>query len=465
MKNLNVKSLFKGEATQHVLILAAATILVYFLISIYFMNHFFFHTVINGVDVSLKAHDDAVDIIRSYIKDYKMQLIERDGDLEEIVGQDIEMQLNEKNGVYNIYKKQRPFKWLSALVKQQKYYVQDLFIYDLYALENKINELNCLNKDIIGPQNVGFKYLNGSYEEIPEVYGNKVNKEKLNEIIVVSILKGKTKLDLNESLCYENPKYTLNSEKTSKTKNILNKCISAKVTYIFESEREIVDGNKINEWLSVDENLDAVIHKDAVKKYVQELSKKYDTVGIARKIKASTNRMVEVKGGLYGWKIDRIGEVQALLENIKHGEVLEKEPIYAQRAIKRGVDDIGDTYVEINITRQYLWFYKGGKLLIQGAVVTGNPNRGRATKVGVYMLNYKEEGSVLRGQDYEAEVKYWMPFYGNIGIHDASWRYSFGREIYKRSGSHGCINAPLYLAKVIYNNIEEGTPIICYEEE
>ena len=80
------------------------------------------------------------------------------------------------------------------------------------------------------------------------------------------------------------------------------------------------------------------------------------------------------------------------------------------------------------------------------------------------MLNYKEKGSNLSGPDYEAEVTYWMPFNGNEGIHDASWRYSFGRDIYKRNGTHGCVNVRLYLAKKIFDNIQEGTPIICYEE-
>lgn len=57
-----------------------------------------------------------------------------------------------------------------------------------------------------------------------------------------------------------------------------------------------------------------------------------------------------------------------------------------------------------------------------------------------------------------------MPFYGNVGIHDATWRSSFGGNIYKTDGSHGCVNAPLYLAKTIYANIESGTPVICYYE-
>ena len=59
------------------------------------------------------------------------------------------------------------------------------------------------------------------------------------------------------------------------------------------------------------------------------------------------------------------------------------------------------------------------------------------------MLNYKQKGATLKGPNYEAEVTYWMPFNGNIGIHDASWRYSFGGEIYKRNGTHGCVNAPI----------------------
>ena len=163
-------------------------------------------------------------------------------------------------------------------------------------------------------------------------------------------------------------------------------------------------------------------------------------------------------------------ETKVLLENIKLGELLQKEPIYTQKALVREEDensntyDIGKTYVEINITRQHLWFYNGGKLITQGPVVTGDPNKGNPTYGGVYMLNYKQKEATLKGHNYESKVTYWMPFNGNIGIHDASWRYSFGSDIYKRNGTHGCVNAPLYLAQTIFNNIEDGTPIICYEE-
>lgn len=464
MKNINIKKLFKDNNRGNIIILIASILLLYLLISVYFTKHFFFNTVINGADVSLKAHDDADDIIRIYIKDYKLQLIERSGEVEDIIGRDIGAQYNERNSIYGIYNKKNSFKWIISLFKEQKYYVDNLYVYNKDNLDSKINELNCLNKDIIEPQNVSFKYSNKSYEMIEEVYGNKIIKEKLNEAIKMSILKGETKLDLNEKLCYENPKYTLNSDKTSETKNLLNKYIQTKITYIFGSKNEVLDGNIINEWLSVDENLEVVINEMAVMRYVQGLSKKYDTVGSTRSFKTSMGKIVEVKGGLYGWKINRNAETRSLLENIKLGKILEKEPIYTQKALSRNEDEIGNTYVEINITRQHLWFYKDGKLTTQGAVVTGNPNKGHSTVLGTYMLNYKQKGATLTGADYEAKVVYWMPFFGNVGIHDAGWRYSFGGEIYKRNGSHGCVNVPLYLAKTIFDNIEAGTPIICYEE-
>jgi hypothetical protein len=465
MKNINTNKYFKSEFARNTTILIASLILIYLLASLYFANHFFFNTVINGVDVSLIAHDTVDDIMRGYIKGYKLQLIERNGEIDELAGQDIGLQYNERNGIYKIYSKQKSLKWFSSLIAKQNYYVEGLYVYDKGSLENRINELNCLNKEMIEPQNVGFQYSNGSYEMIPEIYGNRIYRDKLNDMIEKMIQRGKTELDLNENHCYANPKYTLSSDKARRTNDILNKCISTKITYNIRSESEILDNSIIKQWLSVDENLDIRIDEKSVEKYVQGLGKKHDTVGIARRIKTSRNTMVEVKGGYYGWKIDRAAETKALIEHIKRGDVLEKEPIYSQKALTRDKNDIGNTYVEINITKQHLWFYKNGKLFTQGAVVTGNPNKGYSTKVGVYMLNYKDKESILRGHNYEAEVTYWMPFNGNIGIHDASWRYSFGGNIYKRNGSHGCVNVPPYLAKKIFENIEDGTPIICYEEE
>ena len=68
----------------------------------------------------------------------------------------------------------------------------------------------------------------------------------------------------------------------------------------------------------------------------------------------------------------------------------------------------------------------------------------------------------LKGEDYESKVTYWMPFNGGIGFHDATWRGSFGGDIYVWGGSHGCVNMPYYNAEELFYEVEEGMPVIVY---
>lgn len=271
--NINIIKLFKNKYSENIIIAVALITLIYLLVSIYFNTHFFFNTVINGADVSLKAHNEVGDIIRRYIEGYKLQLVERNGEIEEISGQDIELQYNEINSISRIYQMQDSMKWIGSLSKSQKYYVENLYIYNEVYLNDKIKNLNCINKVMIEPQNVSFKYTNGSYETVKELYGNKINVNQLDNAIRMSISKGKAKLDLNNNDCYENPKYTLYSNKTPKTKDLLNMYVSTKINYLFGSKIEILDGDIINEWLVVDENLDVIIDKKAAFKYINRLGK------------------------------------------------------------------------------------------------------------------------------------------------------------------------------------------------
>ena len=55
-----------------------------------------------------------------------------------------------------------------------------------------------------------------------------------------------------------------------------------------------------------------------------------------------------------------------------------------------------------------------------------------------------------------------MPFNQGIGMHDAYWRSDFGGKIYRKSGSHGCINMPPDSAAAVYENITAGYPIVVH---
>ena len=456
--------MMKSKVKYGIIILVGSLLLLYMLISFFFTKHFFFHTVINGMDLSLKSNKEANDRLRNMIENYELLLIGRNGETEVITGQEIGLQYNEKNSIPKIMNRQKSLQWFHSIFQNQCYYVVDVYTYRKDNLERVIGDLMFVNRPVEEPKNVSFQYVGGSFEMVEEVYGNKIDEGKLQEKIITYILRGNTKLDLEEEYCYEYPEYTIYSYKSLETLNLLNKYIGTTIKYKFGDKYEILDREEINKWIKVDNNLDVSINEKAVKDYVKRLSKLYDTVGIPRKFKTSTGKIVEVKGGIYGWKINQAEETKALMKMVVRGNEIEREPVYSQKALFHGEDEIGNTYVEINITRQYLWFYKNGKLVAQGPVVTGNPNRGHATVVGVYMLNYKQKDAILVGRGYEADVTYWMPFYGGIGIHDASWRHSFGGTIYKSRGSHGCVNAPLSLARKIFEHIEAGDPIISYEE-
>jgi len=336
--------------------------------------------------------------------------------------------------------------------------------YDKQLLKKRVDNLSCFDtSNIIEPKNPSFSYTDSGYVIIGEVDGNKINKDILYGQVSEAILNKEVSIDLESINCYVKPQYTSKSQVIIDTLNMLNKYVFSKITYTFGKDKEILDGSVINKWLTVDENLKITFEESEVENYVAVLSEKYNTIGVKRNFITSQGKVINASGGDYGWSINSAKEVQVLITTIKEGQAIKKEPAYIQTAMSHGYNDIGNTYVEIDFTKQHLWFYKNGYLITQGDIVTGNVSANNTTPVGIYKLKYKQKDAVLRGPGYVAPVSFWMPFNGDIGIHDASWRSAFGGTIYKADGSHGCINSPYYLAKAIFDNIKPGIPVVCYK--
>ncbi|AOR23436.1 L,D-transpeptidase family protein [Clostridium taeniosporum] len=440
-------------------------IIMYFILSFYFINHFYFGTVINGVNISCKNIDEANAKISNEIESYKLELEERDGIKEEILSTNIGLKYDSKEKLQQLKNEQKPFKWILQLFKSSNYKNINLTSYDENLLKKYLENLSCFDENkVVQPSNPSFKYLDNKYIILEETYGNKVKKDVLYNNVVKSINNGAHILNLEESDCYENPKYTSDSPKVIEVNDKLNKYILSKITYDFGDRRELLDGSIINQWLLVDNDLNIIFDEKKIRHYVNEIANVYNTVARTREFSTSMGTKVKVTGGNYGWLINVEEEIKALINIVESGENITREPIYRQKASSREINDIGKTYVEINFTKQHLWFYKEGSIITQGDIVTGNVNLGHDTPIGVYILNYKQKDATLKGDTYETKVKYWMPFNGGIGIHDAVWRNQFGGNIYKSNGSHGCVNAPSYLAQKIFENIEQGTPIVCYYE-
>jgi lipoprotein-anchoring transpeptidase ErfK/SrfK/predicted nucleic-acid-binding protein len=205
-----------------------------------------------------------------------------------------------------------------------------------------------------------------------------------------------------------------------------------------------------------------VVDEEAVLEYVKSLAGKYNTAYKAKEFETSYGQTITISNGFYGWKINNDEEVAQILDDLAGGTSVTREPVYSQTANSHSDKDWGNSYVEINLTAQHLYMYKDGKLVIESDFVSGSVAGNHNTHTGAFAVTYKTLNAVLRGPDYETPVTYWMPFNGDEGMHDATWRSKFGGNIYKTNGSHGCINLPKSVAKTIYENIEKGYPVFVY---
>ncbi len=205
--------------------------------------------------------------------------------------------------------------------------------------------------------------------------------------------------------------------------------------------------------------------QEKVKAAVDTLADVYDTYGKPREFAMTGGGSITLEKGNYGTQLNRKAEAAWLSEALSERRSETHTPSYSREAYARGENDIGDTFIEINMTKQKLWFYQAGEVEIETPIVTGNMMRRRATPEGVYYVYGKQKNRILRGPGYASHVNYWMPVKGGVGIHDALWRDEFGGEIYKEEGSHGCINLPLEAAEKLYGMIEVGVPVVMYYEE
>ena len=238
---------------------------------------------------------------------------------------------------------------------------------------------------------------------------------------------------------------------------------SLRIALKFGSEYEILTAEDFLAHTTETEDHQYVLDPEFLTSYAERLAAKYDTQGQPKRFTTSYGNTITLYQGNYGWKLN-VSKTAALIE--------ETSKTYTRKTINPVWDhegkslneetDIGDSYVEVDLVNQKVWLYKNGKQLLETDCVTGTYGTDRQTPGGVYSIYYRQSPAVLNGPGYSSPVTYWMAFNGGIGLHDASWRSEFGGDIFRTSGSHGCVNLPLEAAKIIYEETDKGYPVVCY---
>lgn len=445
-------------------------LVIYLGISAFFIGHFFINTTINGKDFSAKSAEDVKDYLEEQVKDYELTLIELDDETDVIRGSDISLVYREDSSVEDALKKQNPLLWAGSLFSKSSQDIRVQVDYDEHALEEKIQSVKAVTQEQTEPASAYPKFDGNSFVAEPEVYGTAVDLEVLTEKIKEYITEFKPSLDMLEEGCYKLPQYTVDSEEVQAACDTMNKYCEASITYPM-TENVVVDKTLISTWLSYDENMQVTFNEEAVRGWMREFGSTYDTVGTTRSITTPGGKTVEVSGGTYGWSIDEDTETQNLINSIKNGEAVTREPAYAQTAASHSAQDWGTTYIEVDLSAQHMWYIVDGSVTFEADVVTGLPTPSRATPSGVYSILYTERNATLVGEKdpatgepiYRTPVSYWMPFtYQGHGFHDATWQPGFGGNLYQTLGSHGCVNMSYSDAGTLFGMISAGTPVVIH---
>ena len=424
-------------------------------------------TIVDGMDVTGKTASEVEDAITEQLKGYTLTINGREELSESITGESVGLYAEFDDTLEKAVAAQKPMNWgkyrFGKAVNEVN--TDALLHYSSEMLDEAVAGLSCMDKENMRePQDArisDYDSATGSYMIIKEDEGTELLEDKVKEAVATAIMSLAESVDLEEQGCYLAPSVTSEDEALKTACETMNKYVGAKITYKFGDKAETLNGNEIHNWLTVNGTSVSVSEAKAAE-YVKNLASAYNTAYKPKTLKTSYGKNVTITTGSYGWKIDQTKETAALVSLIKNGEQTSREPEYSQKAASRSGNDYGNTYVEINLTAQHLYFYVDGKLLVQSDFVSGNAAKGWSTPAGAYALTYKQRNATLKGQGYATPVSYWMPFNGGIGLHDANWRKTFGGTIYKNKGSHGCINLPPAVAKTIYENISAGDPVLCY---
>lgn len=420
------------------------------------------NTYVNGKNVSFASKDT---VVGDSVNDFEINIEGEDDRSLNLKSEDIDYKANiPKDASLD----QNPFKWpISFFTKED----HD-FDYNIQYDENKLDQIlksSELMNNITKAKDAEIVYDGSKFVLNEEVLGNEINYNKLKDRIIEALQIRDTNIKLDDSF-YNRPK---RYAKDSDIKNELedaNKVLDLSFKFNINGFDKKIEGDTLAGMIE-DQDGKISLNYDKVYSYVENMAEETNTYGKNRKFNATDIGEITVNPGVYGFKLNVDETINALYEAFDQRKSQEIEPVYEKYGLKRLDDgtDLGDTYVEVDLSRQHMWYYKNGEVLLSTDIVTGNLKENALTNVGVGSILSKERKSTLRGSNfdgskYETPVEYWMPIgWDGEGFHDAWWRGAFGGNIYLSDGSHGCLNMPPSQAAKLFELVEVNTPVVVYE--
>lgn len=229
---------------------------------------------------------------------------------------------------------------------------------------------------------------------------------------------------------------------------------------------ETVGKDQISQWLVVgNDGLSVSLDGESMANYCTELAKKHDVSKTKKgQFKTTTGSVISVNVPASGQTVDGNKLYESIADAINKKQSATVEAVYSEAQEEETGEYVtyGGNYCEVDLTNQMVYVYKNGQQVVSSPCVTGCIAKGHGTPTGVYSIFSMDKNRYLKGDGYKSWVNFFVPFNGGIGFHDASWRSTFGGNIYLYSGSHGCINMPYAQVQKLFANVSMGEKVIVY---
>ena len=342
-------------------------LLLYIAVSVYFLFHFFPGTIIRGKDFSWKSSKAVEDYYNELADTYKLKIVDKDQKYEFIEGRQIDLQYSPGKEIRTALTEQKPFLWGYAVFYAGETDIPVTVKYNDEKLKEEISALDIVQQEQTEPVSAVPVYENGKYTVKKEEYGTDLDTDELSREISEYITGFKEQINLSEEECYKKPAYTAQSVEVSNACIKLNNFLNLNITYDL-GETVKISSDVIADWLTLDEKMNVTINEDAVRSWVSDLADRYNTVGKTRNITTPGGKMSQVTGGTYGWEIDEEAESSELIRCLKKGEDFSRKPVYKEgkTAASHGGQDWGTTYLEVDLTQQYMWYIENGEVRLEG---------------------------------------------------------------------------------------------------
>lgn len=432
----------------------------------YYSDRFLGNTIYAGVEVGGLTLDEAVNKVGSEAQYDSITVNEQGVELVTINYDDI-LVIDFNTQLTKLYESQNPTNWIYEILvgTHSKERLKDVGVIDEESLLNILNTA-AKAKERKKSQDAYINYTDelGYYVEQAQ-QGNEINSQE-----IVEFVKDKRPVLVNSDEFYTQPQVTATDEEIVSHMERINSILDVQFTYDFTDYTETIPRSMIEDWLEFDGNNTPQLNYEKVTSYLWTLNDTYGTRQKTRQFRSTNKGTVTIQPQIYGWEFDVETEYNQLSQEILSGQSVTREPNIVGRVKVNtlGEDDLGGSYVEIDLAAQHLYLYKDYSLVLETPVVTGMPPI-METIPGAWFILYKETNATLTGynphydRNYATPVDYWVPFdNGGMGVHDANWQSNFGGSVYQTAGSNGCINMPPNVMPTFFDYVEEGMPVIIY---